>query len=378
MALLDELWSGVAFSSAPSIEREFALSHRGYVALVFVGPLLVASVLESAIALLSDAGGRRRLVLSGQAVLAVALGLTAWSRSPWGLSIGLAVAGASSGVACGAAQALLVSANPHDADRVMVRFTLFAAVGDVLTPLVAACAIALGHSYRSGLGAIAVVVAAQCAWMALHAAREPSGQTSRVSTPPSEPLRAALARAVRSYRLWAWLFAAAMCTLLDELVVALVALHLERDRGISEAFAAAAPLGFCAGAALGAALTDRVLVRMGRRAVLATSGLLCAVALAGVLARAPVLVSCLTLFLVGITCAPHHALAFAHAYEEMPNNPGCVQAIAQLFIVVDLIAPLALGLVADRFGLRAAIACLVLQPAVIVVCAVCIPRGVAR
>ena len=345
-----------------------------------MGPLLVASLLESAIALLSDAGGRRRrrLVLGGQAVLAVALGLTAWSRSPWGLSIGLAVAGTSSGVACGAAQALLVSANPQDADRVMVRFTLFAAVGDVFTPLVAACAIALGHSYRSALGAIAVVVAAQCAWMALHAAREPGGQTSPVSTPPSEPLRAALARGVRRYRLWAWLFAAAMCTLLDELVVALVALRLERDLGMSAAFAAAAPVGFCAGSALGAALTDRVLVLMGRRAVLITSGLLCAVALAGVLAPAHLFVSCLALFLVGITCAPHHALAFAHAYEEMPNNPGCVQAIAQLFMVVDLIAPLALGFVADRFGLRAAIACLVLQPAVIVLCAVCIPRGVAR
>jgi MFS family permease len=54
----------------------------------------------------------------------------------------------------------------------------------------------------------------------------------------------------------------------------------------------------------------------------------------------------------------------------MPANPGTVQALAQLFTAIDVVAPLALGLIADRFGLRAAIACLVLQPLVIAVCAV--------
>jgi hypothetical protein len=36
---------------------------------------------------------------------------------------------------------------------------------------------------------------------------------------------------------------------------------------------------------------------------------------------------------------------------------------------VDVVAPLAVGLVADRFGLRAALASLVLQPVVIALCA---------
>jgi MFS family permease len=368
VALVDELWSGVAFSGAPSIEREFALSHRAYVAFVFVGPILVAALVESAVALLSDVWGRRRLVVAGQAALSAALFFSASSKNAWGLSVGLALAGAASGVACGAAQAFLVASNPQKADRTMVRWTLFAAIGDVFTPLVAASGIALGHSYRGVMAAIAIVVAMQCAGTAVVAS-EPLSESGRAPTAVAEPVRLALARAVRRIELWVWLFAAATCTLLDELVVALVALRLERDRGLGEALAAAAPVTFCAGSVLGVALTDGLVARHGRRRVLVLSGVFCALAIAGVLVPGSVLVSCLAFFFVGVMSAPHHALALAQAYDLLPNRPGTVQAIGQTFVLVDIVAPLALGFVADRFGLGPAIACLVVQPAVIVVCA---------
>jgi hypothetical protein len=104
--------------------------------------------------------------------------------------------------------------------------------------------------------------------------------------------------------------------------------------------------------------------------VLVASSALCAIALAGVLAPRSAVAAAVALFVVGVTCAPHHALAQARAYDEMPGNPGTGQAIGQLFVVVDVVAPLALGLVADRLGLRAALACLVIQPVVVAACAV--------
>ena len=36
---------------APGVERELGLSHRGYAAVVFAGPLVIAAVLEGAVAL---------------------------------------------------------------------------------------------------------------------------------------------------------------------------------------------------------------------------------------------------------------------------------------------------------------------------------------
>ena len=311
-------------------------------------------------------------MLAGQSGLAVALVFTAWSHSAWGLSIGLSLAGAAGGVACGAAQSMLLASNRQAADRVMVRWTLFAAVGDVLTPVVAATAIALGFSYRGAMVAIALVVAAQCAG-ATRLANEPTDVSAGTSVALAEPLRAALAVAIRRSRLWVWLFAAASCTLLDEIVVALVALWLERDQGMSDALAAVAPVTFCVGSVLGVALTDGAVARLGGRSVLVASGALCALSIAGILVPRHPLLSCVALFLVGVTCAPHHALAMARAHDEMPSNPGTVQALAQGFVLVDVLAPLALGFVADRFGLSAAIAGLVLQPAVIVACAALVP-----
>jgi fucose permease len=257
----------------------------------------------------------------------------------------------------------------------MVRWSLFAAIGDVLAPLVTASAIALGLSYRGAMVAVALVVAAQC--LVFARVRPPAGGSpsdearagARDSTHPPEPIRAALSRAFRRPRLWAWLFAAASCTLLDELVVAFSTLRLQREQGIGEAFAVAAAVTFSVGSVLGAALTDGAVARMGRGRVLVVSSVCCALAVGAVLGPHSVLLSCAALFVVGVTCAPHHALALAQAYDEMPANPGTVQACAQLFVVVDVVAPLVLGVVADRYGLRAAIGCLVLQPAVIAACA---------
>ena len=39
-----------------------------------------------------------------------------------------------------------------------------------------------------------------------------------------------------------------------------------------------------------------------------------------------------------------------------------VNALAQMFVVIDIGAPLAIGALADRAGLSAALACLAIQP----------------
>ncbi|HEX3771343.1 MAG TPA: MFS transporter [Polyangiaceae bacterium] len=376
--MLDELWSGVAVSGAPSIEREFVLSHTAYVAFVFALPLLVAAVLEGGIALLSDLRGRRRLVAAGQAGLALSLAFTAWTHSAWGLALGLALAGTTSGVACGAAQALLVAQDPRGTDRAMVRWTFFGAVGDLLTPLVTAGAIALGFTYRGASLAVAGIVGAQCVGSLLAGGADPDRAPSPDDDPPADPLRAALARALRNPRLWAWLFAAASCTLLDELVVALATLRLQREEGVREALAVAASVTFAAGAVAGTLATDALVERFGGRRVLVVSAASCVLALGVGVEVHQAVASSIALFVIGVTCSPHHALAQARAYDELPANPGTVQAIAQLFTAVDIGAPLALGAIADRYGLRAAIGALALQPVIVATCALALGATAAR
>jgi MFS family permease len=163
-----------------------------------------------------------------------------------------------------------------------------------------------------------------------------------------------------------------MCTLLDELVVALAALRLHREQGVGEAMAAGAAVAFAVGSVTGAALSDRAVSLLSPRRVLVASAAACA-SLCGVLVGVDhPAVTCVVLLGVGITAAPHHALSQAFAYEEMPDRPGAVQAMGQAFVIVEVVAALALGLVADRCGLRASLACLLAQPVVIILCSVCI------
>jgi MFS family permease len=366
----------VAVAGAAEVERDLALSHAAYAAFVFAGPQLAASLLEVGIALLSDLWDRRRLMIAGQAGLAVALVLAAWTRGPWALAVALTVAGASSGVACGAAQALLVANDPRGPDRAMVRWTLFASVGDLLAPLLTAASIALGLSFRGAMGAIALLVALQGALSARARTSADPSDTAEDTEPPAGALRAALGRAARRPRLWLWLSVAALCTLLDEIVVALAVLRLNREQGVPLAFATGAALVFAAGAVAGSAIADIAAARFGGRSVLVASAAACAAALGVSLAAPSPLLTCAALFFVGVACAPHHALAFARAYDEMPANPGTVQALAQLFIGVDIVAPLALGVLADRFGLRPAMACLALQPLFIFLAAAIAPDRV--
>jgi fucose permease len=157
------------------------------------------------------------------------------------------------------------------------------------------------------------------------------------------------------------LFAAAMCTLLDEIAVALVALRMTRDLGANEALTAASLTAFSLGSLAGAVATDRMVTRTSVRAVLGVSALASAASLALVIAARSPLQAVAALFVLGASAAPHYPLLKAAAYDAVPGRPGLVNAAAQVFVVLDVSLPLALGMVAAQSGLGAALACLSAQ-----------------
>ncbi len=68
------------------------------------------------------------------------------------------------------------------------------------------------------------------------------------------------------------------------------------------------------------------------------------------------------LALVGLGTGPLHPLAEARAYAAHPDRPGVVAALASLFTPLEVLAPLAIGAVANHWGLVPALALLALQP----------------
>lgn len=348
--------------AAPSVEHEHGLGHHGYALFVFALPLLLGAVLEAAASVLCDRLPPRRLLGYGLAALSASLGLCALAPGPALLALGLGLAGAASGVACAAAQTELVRRHAGDTDRALTRWVLFGSLGDLATPFVVALSFGLGGTYRSALGAVALVAAVQAAF-ALVAPPGAGPPAPEADDGPSFAL--AWRSAARQRWLWLWLFGAGMCTLLDELVLALAMLRIRLDLGASDAAAAGCGVLLSLGSALGAALTDRWLQRVSSNTVLSASAFACVWAVTFVaFAPSPAWMTP-ALLLLGLCAAPHYALLQARAYAQLPERPGLVNALAQATVVLDLCAPAAVGVVAQRWGLAVALSSLALQPLIV-------------
>src|SRR5262249_30857940 len=153
-------------------------------------------------------------------------------------------------------------------------WAMFCSAGDAVGPLVVGALLWAGSSYRGALLVVAGLVALQ----ATFAVRRPE----RSDEPPDAraPIRAALAVP----RLWAILFAAAICTLLDEIVVALATLRLTHDLGATEALAAASLTLYSLGGLAGATTLDALLSRLSVCVLLAGSAMVAVLALVAVIA----------------------------------------------------------------------------------------------
>jgi MFS family permease len=353
------LWSGVSVVASPDVERRQAIDHGNYTLFVFVLPLVLSAGLEASASLVSHVVPRRKVLRLAQWGLCGALLLCGFGTTPWTLAVGLSLAGAASGVACAAAEASLVARHAGDLDRIMARWMLAGGVGDVLAPSVMALVLLCGGSYRSGFF---VVVG----WIALQAAlqpsspSDPSGQDGEDSE--SVSVWGAVVECSSNWRLWLWLSGTALCTLLDELVAALSALRLRTELGASDAQATSALIGYSGGIVLGAMLTERCVRKFGFRRILLLSAALCTLALASLVTATNIAWFSVSLMLVGVAAAAHYPLLLARAYEAAPGREAIVGALAEVFVVFEVLLPWVLGELADRHGLRVTLLCLVAQP----------------
>lgn len=336
---------------------------------LFLVPGLVALALEAVVLAWSDGADRRTVIAASLVVGALASLAAALSTGPVALGLWLGLWGYAVGIANGSAQAALVASSPDPA-RAMTRWGLSATAGDVVAPLLLAGVVAMGGSWRVALAASALFPLATALAVA-------TGRPLTAGDPdedePREPIGVAVRSALRDRWLLAWLAAAAACTLMDEIVVVLVALRVDAA-GVPPLLRAVDLAVLSGGGAVGLALADRALPRVGPRAVLLASAVVVAAAFGGWL----LVPSTLLLALTGLGIGPMWPLCTAAAYARRPERPGLVGALNTLFAPADLAAPVLVGLVADRYGLTAALATLLLQPLVVAATALAHREGRGR
>ncbi|HEY6723211.1 MAG TPA: MFS transporter [Polyangiaceae bacterium] len=380
-AFFDEFASGVPAAAAFAVREGFESDVTALALAVLVAPQVLSLGVEPLLVLW--AGRRHRPTVLAVALAGMALALCCAALAPDLASFGLAFAlyAPASGVAVGLAEASLMAQRSSERERALTQWMLAGTLGDLAAPLLLWSLAVCGLGWRAALGGVGLALC--CASLAVFRTRIDTppavacpGPSLAANTSPWRPLRAmasALSAASRSLRaarshtgLLLWLGAAASCTFMDEVLAVLVGLRVYRVTS-EEALVAQSLLAFTLGGACGLVLLERRLRRAPGAAPLMIACIGSALCFGGWVALgslAPELFGFgpALLFVAGGFTAAHYPLVLARAYAALPHDTTLVAAAAQAFGAIDLAAPLLLGVVADRFGLEAALGALLVQP----------------
>jgi FSR family fosmidomycin resistance protein-like MFS transporter len=323
---------------------------------------VVSTVVEPALALLSDAGRRRRIVIGGGALFVVAL--LAFAAAP---TFGVLLAASmlfypSSGAFVALAQATWMDLEPDVTERNMARWVLSGSVGNVAGPLLLGAAVALGGGWRE-----ATVVAAVLTVPAVIA-------TTRLRFPPPHPeipdLRAAVRGAVaalRSRSVLRWLALLQLTDLLGDVFLGFLALYLVDIAGVVPGVAGAGVAVLMASSLVGDAALIRILRRVDGAFLLRWSALASLLAYPAFLLAEPLFAKLALLAVIGILRAGWYAIPQGRLYAELPARAGTAVAIGAPADLVGSLLPIAIGAVAAWAGLGVAMWLLLLAPVALLV-----------
>lgn len=316
--------------------------------------------------LLALAHGRRLrpMLVAGFGGVAVACCAAAWAPSYPLLVAALLCYGPATGVGVRLSEAALMASHPDARETMLARWTLWSLAGDLLAPILVAASTSMGLGLKGALWTTALWAAAQAVLVSRAPIASGVEEDGELPCPPLQALREALT----CMPLVGWSLAAVLCNLMDEVLVSFGALHLEA-LGATPGGRAVTFTAWIAGSALGAVTLERLANRLPAGLLLLLSGAGAAVAYTGWLLAGGWPAAALALGATGFFAAAHHPLLTARAYATLPDRPSTVAAVSSLVAVLDLGVPVIIGLIADAWGVGAALVVLLVQPAGVIAAA---------
>jgi MFS transporter, FSR family, fosmidomycin resistance protein len=398
----DELVDGTKSAAMPLIKHDLALTYL-QVGLLTAVPLILGSLIELPVGVLSGSGRRRRrFVLAGGLVfIGAVLGAGLAGSFPV-LLAALVVFFPASGAFVSLTQSALMDADPARRAPLMARWTLAGSAGSVAGPLLVAAVLVAGGSWR--LAFTLVAIAGAVSWLAIAAtgAGGPAGQPADAGPEDAGPedagpedagpgnaspgnaspdddsadwpgLTAAIRIRARAGA-FRWLLLLEAADLLLDVFTAFLALYLVSAAHASPSMAAlgvAVRLGAgLAGYAVLMPMIDRIdSLRLLRASVLATGLLGPAFLLVPGIAGKLVLLAALS-----IATAPWYPVLMAELYASLPGRSGLAVSLSSAAGLAGAAGPLAVGLLAQHLGLSWAMAVLCVVPLVMLAA----PAGARR
>jgi FSR family fosmidomycin resistance protein-like MFS transporter len=348
-------------------------------------PLLAGGFLELPLGVLAGQGRRRRLaILGGGIIFVLTLLGVASARSFTVLLCAFIAFYPASGAFVSLTQAEIMDAWPDRQAQVMARWDLAGSTGAVAGPLLLTAVLASGGGWRAGYLVLAGIAA--LVWLGAYlrgpadpAAAADSGNADSGNADSADadsadadgaaeerqPWRARareIAAALRDWGTLRWVLLIEVADLLVDTFTGFLALYLVDVAHLTPAVAALG-IAIRLGAALaGDAALVLILERAGDLAVLRASAVAAALLYPGFLLVPGIAPKLVVLAALSAATAPWYPLLQARLYGSLPGRSSVAVTLSSAAGLAGGLGPLAVGLVAQGFGLSWALAGLVVVP----------------
>ncbi len=347
-------------------------------------PLLVGGFLELPLGVLAGQGRRRRWVILGGGVIFVLTLLgVASARSFTVLLCAFVAFYPASGAFVSLTQAEIMDAWPDRQAQVMARWELAGSTGAVAGPLLLTAVLAGGGGWRVGYlvlaGLTTLVWLGAClrgpsSAVAGSPTADAAGKAAAEKPAERQPWTARardVAAALRDWGTLRWLLLIEVADLLVDVFTGFLALYLVDVAHLAPAVAALA-VAIRLGAALaGDAALVVIVERAGDLAVLRATAAAAALLYPGFLLVPGTVPKLVVLAALSAATAPWYPLLQARLYGSLPGRSSVAVTLSSAAGLAGGLGPLAVGLVAQGFGLSWALAGLVVVPVAVLL----VPAG---
>lgn len=376
---LDEFVFGAREAAWPLIRDDLALTYA-QVGVLLSAPNIVANVIEPFLAVLGDVWRRRVIVLGGGLVFTVALALTALSASFWPLLFSFILLYPASGAFVSLSQATLMDLDEARREHNMARWTFAGSLGVVLGPLALGFGASLALIGRVALGWRGVLgaLAAFSLVVLLLSLRMPYPDADPDERFSVKSVFRGLREAVRAFGrpgVLRWLILLEFSDLMLDVLLGFLALYLVDVGGATPAQASLGVAVWTGVGLLGDFALIPLLERVSGLRYLRASALLELVLFPAVLLVPGFAPKLVLLGLLGFFNSGWYAILQAQLYAALPGQSGTALAVKNVSGLIASAIPLALGLVAQQWGLNAAMWLLLAGPVVLVVGLACSASG---
>lgn len=376
---LDELVDGVRGAAWPLIREDLKLSYS-QIGLLMSVPTFVAAAIEMCVGVLGDVWNRRALVLGGGLFFALGLGLFGLSGNFYALLAAAVVFYPASGAFVNLSQAALMDADPHRREQNMARWTLVGSAANVAGPLALAAAIAVGAGWRALFVLMALMTLAALLFVRRFDFPLPARDgedAGGVGADGRRGFKAGVRGALASLRrgeVWRWLVLLEAGDLMGDVLKGFLALYFVDVVGASGSEAAFAVLVWVAAGLPGDVLVVPVLERVRGLSFLRVTMAATFVVYVAFLLAGSQTVKLALLGLLGLANAGWYSIIKARLYAELPGRSGTVMTLSNVSGIFGGLTPLALGALAERFGLGPTMWLLALGPVLMLAGLLTAPR----